>query len=399
MRIPVSDRLIFAISVLTIFAACSKLEKVIGPAAPNIPSNPSPGNGNVIPPDTLDIDLSWACIDPDGDPITYDIYFDTSATPGLYDSSVDTTSYTVTDLFYNRTYYWKVVATDSTGMVTEGPVWSFSISWPPGGMIAFTSDRDGNYDVFTMWADGTHQRNISNADGYNLDPCWSPDGSRIAFGSTQGGNNYDVYVINSDGTGLVNISNNAGSNDRFPAWSPDGNQIAFSSDRAGNWEIYIMNPDGSQQYNLTVNGAADYYCSWNPTGDRMAFHSNRGNNWDIYLMDDDGMNQTRITTNVAVDVYPSWSPNGLLIVFRSDIPGNNDIYLMNADGSNQTDISNHGLDDTVPKWSPDGSRIIFGSNRTGDYEIYTMNIDGTNLLNISNSPSSNDNHPSWSPVF
>jgi hypothetical protein len=179
MNIFVAHKLIFAIFVLMTFTACSKLEKVNVPAAPNLPSNPSPGDGDAIPPDTLDIELSWTCVDPDGDPITYDIYFDTSAVPAIHDSLIDTTVYEISGLFYNRTYYWQVVARDSTGLETEGPIWSFTVSWPPGGMIAFASDREGNYDIFTMWADGTHQRNITNNDGHDHKPSWSPDCSRI----------------------------------------------------------------------------------------------------------------------------------------------------------------------------------------------------------------------------
>jgi Tol biopolymer transport system component len=398
MKTLLSHKLILAVLPILMFGACSKLDKVTGPEAPDIPSSPSPGDGEAIPPDTLDIELSWTCADPDGDLLTYDIYFDTSAVPAIYDSLIDTTVYVIRGLFYNRTYYWQVVARDSTGLETEGPIWNFSISWPSGGMIAFASNRDSsNYDIFTMWADGTHQRNITNSPGDDTAPSWSPDASKIAFASTREGHG-EIYVMNSDGSDAVNISNDPAFDDNFPAWSPNGDKIAFSSYRTGNWEIYIMNPDGSQQYNLTINGASDYYCSWNPTGDRMAFHSNRASNWDIYLMDDDGGSQTRITTSGAVDAYPSWSPNGLLIVFRSSIPGNNDIYLMNIDGSNQFNISNHSGDDEWPQWSPDGTRIVFYSNRTGNYQIFTMNIDGTNLINVSNSPTSNNISPSWSPV-
>ncbi|UCE65150.1 MAG: PD40 domain-containing protein [Candidatus Zixiibacteriota bacterium] len=496
MRNPVIFRACTAITALLVLVTCSKLS--VNQAAPDVPSAPSPADGDAL--DSVSIELSWTCSDPDGDPLSYDIYLDTSSTPEVLVATVDTTVYTPVGLHYNFTYYWQVVATDTTGLETEGPIWSFSFGadmitpscsliapnggefwyvdtdhdieweasdddsiafveleysldagdswvrvdslegnpqvyswtipdsiystrclirmschdsgdnvtsdtsdaiftvWPQGGLIAFTSDRDGQNNLFTMWADGSHQRKITDGAEGDYDASWSPDCSKIAFASYSGGIQ-DIYIMNSDGSDPVNISNNATSHDNRPFWSPNGDKIAFSSYRTGNWEVYIMNPDGSEQYNLTVNGAADYYCSWNPEGDRLAFHSNRGGNWDIYLMDDDGSNQTRITTSGAVDAYPSWSPNGLLIVFRSNIPGNNDIYLMNVDGSLQTNISNHGGDDQFPRWSPDGMRIIFCSNRTGDFEIYVMNIDGTNLQNLSNTPGYSDVYPSWSPIY
>ena len=78
---------------------------------------------------------------------------------------------------------------------------------------------------------------------------------KIAFTSSRDGN-YEIYVMNSDGTGQTRLTNNAAS-DEFPSFSADGSKIAFASCRDGNWEIYVMNSDGSGQTNLTNNAARD----------------------------------------------------------------------------------------------------------------------------------------------
>src|SRR5680860_346125 len=83
----------------------------------------------------------------------------------------------------------------------------------------------------------TNLTNIPAPD--NGDPAWSPDGKKFAFQSNRDGN-FEIYVMNTDGTGQVNLSNNPGSYDSDPAWSPDGKMIAFQSNRNGNGEIYIM---------------------------------------------------------------------------------------------------------------------------------------------------------------
>jgi len=491
------SRIIWALLISLLLLTCSKLTQTNLNSPPEIPSDPVPVDGAVL--DSLDFEFMWTCSDLDGDPLTYEIYIDTIATPAIYDSLIDTTVYASARLFYNRTYFWQIVAEDSTGQETESPVWSFVLgddetvptvtitspnggelwyvdneyditweaadddsiasykleytanegttwvdiqdwtdgnpqtfawtvpatpstyhlvrvscqdfggnivsdtsdtlftAWPEGGLIAFESNRDGAYNIFTMFSDGSNPQNITNSDADNLEPSWSPDCSQIAFMSNRDGNQ-EIYIMNSNGTNQVNISNNS-SDDFMPAWSPNGDKIAFSSDRTGNNEVYIMNVDGTEQYNLTVNGADDFYCSWNPDGDRIAFHSYRGSNWDVYLMDSDGSNLERITTHAAVDAYPDWSPNGLLIVFRSSIPGNYDIYLMNYDGSNQHNISSHSADDHWPQWSPDGANIIFYSNRTVDWEIYVMNTDGTNLINLSNDATAHDMRGTWSPIY
>jgi len=482
--------------LLLVIITCSKLNITVLNSPPEIPSDPTPSDGAT--PANLDFAFTWTCTDLDGDPLTFDIFLDTSATPAIYDSLIDTTSYSASSISYNATYYWKIVAADSSGQQTEGPIWSFTLgddevdptvtvsapnggelwyvgeeyditweatdddsiashkieystndgadwfdildwtdgnpqtyawtvpptpttrhlvrvscqdlagntgndvsdtmftAWPEGGMIAFSSNRDGAYNIFTMFADGSNQQNISNSIGGDYGPTWSPDCSKIAFSSSRDGNN-QIYVMNSDGTDQVNISNNA-NDDVFPAWSPNGDKIAFSTTRTANFEVYIMDVDGSNQFNLTNNTAGDLYSSWAPNASGIAFYSDRGSNPDIYIMDNTGGNQFRLTTHALTDAYPAWSPNGLLIAFSSYRDSNYEIYLMNVDGSNQHNISINASTDNLVQWSPDGTRLVFMSDRTGNYDIYVMNPDGTNLIGIT-ADAGYDGYPSWSPIY
>jgi len=73
-----------------------------------------------------------------------------------------------------------------------------------------------------------------------------------------------------------------------------------------------------------------------PSPDMIAFHSGRDGNFEIYVMNADGTNPTRLTNNPAFDALPAWSPDGTKIAFFSDRDGNGDIYVMNADGTNPT---------------------------------------------------------------
>jgi len=90
--------------------------------------------------------------------------------------------------------------------------------------------------------------------------------------------------------------------------SPEQTKIAFVSDRDGNWEIYVMNADGSEQKRLTNNHAYDWFPSWSPDGKKIVFTSVRDGNWEIYVMNVDGSEQTNLTNNPASDYSPSWSP-------------------------------------------------------------------------------------------
>ncbi|TKJ44228.1 hypothetical protein CEE36_00350 [candidate division TA06 bacterium B3_TA06] len=91
---------------------------------PSAPGNPSPANGATDQP--LDVNLSWTGGDPDGDPVTYDVYFGTSSSPSLVASDRTTTNYDPGSLEYNTTYYWKIVAKDDKGATTTGDVWQFT---------------------------------------------------------------------------------------------------------------------------------------------------------------------------------------------------------------------------------------------------------------------------------
>jgi Tol biopolymer transport system component len=143
---------------------------------------------------------------------------------------------------------------------------------------------------------GWHER--GNAHPGNP-PNWSPDGTKIVFWSTSGGNS-DIYVINANGTNRVRLTTHAARDD-VPNWSPDGTRIAFMSERAGNPEIYVMNANGSGVVRLTNHALADRYPVWSPTGSEIAF--NRGNN--IYVMNADGTNVRQVTSS-GDNYYPDW---------------------------------------------------------------------------------------------
>ncbi|MBI2267542.1 MAG: PD40 domain-containing protein [Armatimonadetes bacterium] len=218
--------------------------------------------------------------------------------------------------------------------------------------------------------------------------------ARIAFASN-GDGDYEIFVMDVDGSNQTQLTFN-GSWDRYPSWSPDGSKIAFASNRDGTWEVYSMNADGSNQTRLTVNGLGAYWSlAWSPDGTRITFQQNISGNEDVSVMNADGSNQTRLTTAGSLDAYPSWSPDSSKIAFVSQRDGNWEIYSMNADGSSQTRLTNVALNDAWPSWSPDGMKIIFYSFRDGNPEVYVMDANGGNQTNVTNNAAS-DTSPSWS---
>ena len=228
--------------------------------------------------------------------------------------------------------------------------------------IAFSSNRDGNREIYVMDVDGKNQHRLTNNRHEDWSPVWSPDGKRIVFVSDRDGHpdiipgwfTYEIYVMDADGGNQQNLTNNP-NDDKFPSWSPDGKQIVFQSDRVDfrNPEIYVMDADGGNPQGLTENLKIELFPVWSPDGERIAFASDRKGdfaNFEIYVMDADGGNQHRLTENRQRDWTPSWSPDGERIAFMTERDGNREVYVMDADGGNQRNLTNNPHDDTDPAW-------------------------------------------------
>ncbi len=225
------------------------------------------------------------------------------------------------------------------------------------GKIIFTSDRDGDYEIYIMNADGSEPENLTNntVDDYILltTPI-SNDGQKIAFQSDIEKSS-DVYVMNIDGSEVINSMENPDVYwDNF-AYLVDKKIVGYE-DYDGNWDIYIGNADGSDQKRLTDDPASDTAPCLSTDGQKIVFESDREGNLegicDIYIMNSDGSDVKRLTNNPDGNFSPYFSPDGQKIVFVSWQGGNADIYMMNADGSDQINLTNNPAIDSDPIFLP-----------------------------------------------
>lgn len=283
------------------------------------------------------------------------------------------------------------------------------------GYTDFDFDIDGGNQTCTD-ADGDGYYAESGC-GTAVDPddndatIYPVASEKILFVSNRDGN-ADIYIMDPDGSNQMNLINNL-SHDYDPEWSPDGNSIVFVSERDGTADIYTMNLDGSDLSQLTypVNPSdpgdgrnRDDMPDWSPNGTKIVFFSLRDGNSKIWLMNADGSNQIKLDLPFGVHAYPRWSPDGNEIVFTSTLAGEGhfDIYKVNVSNpSNPIRLTNSPYTDIEPVWAPDGSKIAFTSNRYHNGEVfyvYIMNSDGSNQRTISDtSLGTNQQQPSWSP--
>jgi WD40 repeat protein len=143
---------------------------------------------------------------------------------------------------------------------------------------------------------------------------------KIAFTSNRDGN-FEIYTMNPNGQGVDRLTNNPAEDDSEPSWSPDGNKIVFGSRRDGNLEIYTMNANGQGIDRLTNNPAADLEADWSPGGGKIVFTSARDSDNEIYTMNANGQGIDRLTNNPANDFFPDWQP---LSPAPNPTPPNND---------------------------------------------------------------------------
>lgn len=247
-----------------------------------------------------------------------------------------------------------------------------------GRLIAFSSKRDGNTELYLMGADGGGPRRLTNHRAIDYAPSFSPDGRTLAFVSDRDGND-EVYVMDLGTLQPRRLTYYTGE-DALPTFSPDGGQVLFISDREDKYRIYSADAAGAGSgreaglrpvFDDPLNKI--HFSLWQG---RILVQEERENQVALFTAPAAGGPKVMLNAPSFRAALPTaLSPDGGRLLFTSSREGNDEVYLYDIKRGATVRLTFSPAQEFGFNFSPDGSKLLYDSNRGGDRDIFMMHLD------------------------
>lgn len=253
------------------------------------------------------------------------------------------------------------------------------VFWPGGEEIVYTAEAvTGRMRIVRRnLADGTVKL-FTDKPQSDREMSVSADGNVYAFNLVSGLSSKIHVVDNARKADFTMPKMGKKTWSNWPSVSPDGTQIVFTEGASVIYSYDVVSNKGRESVTrlspLGSTTASDYWPHFSPDGDSIVFTTNRDEDYEIYVMNSDGSVQRRLTDSRGIDMHPRWSPDGERIAFTSNRDGNYEIYVMNRDGSDLIRVTNNPERDDYVCWSLDGDSLVFVSERDGAFDLYRRRI-------------------------
>ena len=295
---------------------------------PGIPANPSPRDQSVNQP--VSLTLSWHNTVKTGfgtDTTHFDVFLSESGSVNKKKiaSNIIDTSITVSNLKFNMTYFWQVTAKGSDTLKANSDIWSFTTMPVPDNSIVFSRIYNGNYQIFSSDTGGVNLVQLTSNNFRNWWPRFNPKHNKIAFVSNSA-IDPQIFTINRDGSNLFQVTTVSvtgyGNNGIGFSWAPNGYNILYSH----NDKLYRIGSDGSGLTVIATAPAGRNFreCAYSPDGNKIVVLTVGANVYDseIYTMNSDGSNMTLLVANLpGATGSPSFSIDGSKILYTHDASG------------------------------------------------------------------------------
>ena len=341
----------------------------------------------------ISVKLMWEASDPDGDDLTYDVYFFDSNQPqnNLVGEDVTSNSFLMDDLRYGTTYYWQVATKDGIADPVFSEVWDFTTEPFPDHPFVFSKINNGVYEIYSGAVANEFYQLTSG--GSNYRPRFSPVGNRIAFINS----NFPekrLFVMDRDGSDMTSIPTPYPIEGAYDfeldfTWSPDGTQLLYMRGK----RLYKINIDGTGS-ELFAELNDDEFIEVDWAGNKVAARTAGDFPYEsrILLYNSGGDFLEELVPDLPGSIGgPVFSIDGNSILFTRDTSGfespdgrqlESHIFLMNINSGATVDLSKDkpmGFNDLDPRFSPNGALVVF--THTSNFpnsqkDVYIMNMQG-----------------------